>query len=300
MASARSPRRLSSDVRDRDRDRDRDQNRRRRLQDALPLETSRTSNAKPEVKDASETSGRKAIEPSETANPTGVSRSRSFSQRDDRGTAAQDGRRSERRLTSDQGKWKDSRDVERATRRTAGPNLIEKEKPDARGGDSRNWRHDRFFEMEKNSDPPTKKRRQFREEKLPPESNPATYVTAVPSKDIQLTNSTKAAERREERDRTHRPLERNDNDRSFVKSRPPFNRERGERTDMPPRNRFNNGGEYDGRYRGRENFGGGQGYQSGGSGRVEKWKHDLYDEANASPTKNEEDPVAKVEALLSL
>ncbi|XP_074285124.1 uncharacterized protein LOC141610768 [Silene latifolia] len=299
MSPARSPRRLTSDIRDRDRDRDRDQNRRRRLHDALPLETSRTSDAKPEVKDANDKSGRKAVELSETANPTGVPRSRSFSQRDDRGTAAQDGRRSERRLTSDHGKWKDSRDVERAARRTAGANLIEKEKPNARGGDSRNWRHDRFFE-EKNADPPAKKRRQFREEKLPLESKPANDVTAVPSKDIQHPNSTTATERLEERYRTHRPLERNDSDRPFVKSRPLFNRERGERTDMPPRNRFNNGGEYDNRYRGRDNFGGRQGYQSGSGGRVEKWKHDLYDEANASPTKIEEDPVAKVEALLSL
>lgn len=40
-------------------------------------------------------------------------------------------------------------------------------------------------------------------------------------------------------------------------------------------------------------FGGG-GYQA------ERWKHDLFDEGNRSPTpKNEEDEIAKVEALLS-
>ncbi|MCL7040714.1 hypothetical protein MKW94_028783, partial [Papaver nudicaule] len=34
--------------------------------------------------------------------------------------------------------------------------------------------------------------------------------------------------------------------------------------------------------------------------KAEKWKHDLYDEANKSPTaKNEEEQIAKVQALLS-
>ncbi|CAA2999701.1 Hypothetical predicted protein [Olea europaea subsp. europaea] len=42
-----------------------------------------------------------------------------------------------------------------------------------------------------------------------------------------------------------------------------------------------------------------QGYRPTG-GRVEKWKHDLYEESNRSPTpKNEEDQIAKIEALLA-
>ncbi|KAK9663933.1 hypothetical protein RND81_14G007300 [Saponaria officinalis] len=293
MPSERSPRRLSSEVRDKDRD----QNRRRRLQDALPLETAPASDGRKKAKDAVETSDRKAKD--ETTNLTADSRSRSFSQRDDRGTAAQDGRRSGRRLTSEHGRWKDSKDEDRAAHRKTGSDLNEKEKPEAHGGDNRVWRHNRFHEMNKNADPPSKKRRQFREEKLPPESEPTGHVTAEPRKDVQHLNSHAGADRqREERDRIHRPLERTDYGRTFVKARSFSNRERGERTDMPPRDRFN-GGEYGGRYRGRDDTGGNQGFRSSG-GRVEKWKHDLYDEANRSPTKNEEDPVAKVEALLSL
>lgn len=50
--------------------------------------------------------------------------------------------------------------------------------------------------------------------------------------------------------------------------------------------------------RGAEGFVRRQGY---GGGRVDKWKHDMFDEVNQSPTsKNEEDHVAKVEALLAL
>ncbi|KAK9116907.1 hypothetical protein Sjap_015854 [Stephania japonica] len=34
--------------------------------------------------------------------------------------------------------------------------------------------------------------------------------------------------------------------------------------------------------------------------RAEKWKHDMFDEANRSPTpKNEDDQIAKIEALLA-
>ncbi|KAL9241168.1 hypothetical protein vseg_015310 [Gypsophila vaccaria] len=292
MPTERSPRRLSSDVRDKDRDQDR----RRRLQDALPLETAPMSDASRKVKDAVVTSDRKAKD--ETRNQTADPRSRSFSQRDDRGFAAEEGRRSGRRLASEHGRWRDSRHEYRTTHRSMGSNLNEKEKPEARGGDSRVWRHDRFFEMDKNAVPPSKKRRQFREEKLPPESEPLGHVAAEPSKDIQHFDSTGGADKRDERDRSHRPLERTDYGRTFVKARSFSNRERGERTDMPPRDRIN-GGDFGGRYRARDEAGGKQGFRSGG-GRVEKWKHDLYDEANRSPTKNEEDPVAKVEALLSL
>ncbi|GFP88638.1 hypothetical protein PHJA_001007500, partial [Phtheirospermum japonicum] len=53
-------------------------------------------------------------------------------------------------------------------------------------------------------------------------------------------------------------------------------------------------------YRGREGFNGGQGFHRAAGGRVEKWKHDLYDEANKSPkAKNEEDQISKIEALLA-
>ncbi|XP_038680965.1 uncharacterized protein LOC119981897 [Tripterygium wilfordii] len=73
---------------------------------------------------------------------------------------------------------------------------------------------------------------------------------------------------------------------------------RGEalRGGFPPRERYVGNG---GNYRGRDRYGGKQGYHSS-NGRVEKWKHDLFHEANRSPTlKNEENQIAKVEALLA-
>ncbi|KAG7014940.1 hypothetical protein SDJN02_22571, partial [Cucurbita argyrosperma subsp. argyrosperma] len=55
-----------------------------------------------------------------------------------------------------------------------------------------------------------------------------------------------------------------------------------------------------GNYRGRDRFSERKGYRAGGSTRVEKRKHDLFHEANRSPTpKNEEDQISKVEALLA-
>lgn len=67
---------------------------------------------------------------------------------------------------------------------------------------------------------------------------------------------------------------------------------------FPSRERYTNGAAGH-NYRGRDRFGERQGYHSSG-GRVEKWEHDLYHEANRSPTpKNEEDQIAKVETLLA-
>ncbi|KAI3903313.1 hypothetical protein MKW98_031967 [Papaver atlanticum] len=77
------------------------------------------------------------------------------------------------------------------------------------------------------------------------------------------------------------------------------------RSGFPSRERERYGGSRGG-YRGRDGLNERHGerneYRSRPTSfRAEKWKHDLYDEANKSPSqKNEEDQIAKVEALLAL
>ncbi|XP_021750189.1 uncharacterized protein LOC110715875 [Chenopodium quinoa] len=130
-------------------------------------------------------------------------------------------------------------------------------------------------------------------------SNPKVREEKARAQVDHPASSTGGTGRWEHRAHDRRPLERNEHDRGYVKERSFSNRGRVENTGFPPRGRFN-GADDNGKFRGRENFGGRQGYRSSGS-QAEKWKHDLYDEANRSPPpKKEEDPVAKVEALLSL
>jgi len=141
----------------------------------------------------------------------------------------------------------------------------------------------------------------LREEKLPIESNLAHNMALEPSKAMHPINSTGVSERREERARDRHPLQRRDHDRGYQRERLFSNRGQAEKTGFPSsRDRFN-GGDNGSRYRGRDRFRGRRAYDSSGTGgRVQKWKHDLFDDANQSPTaKNEEHPIAKVKALLA-
>lgn len=264
MPSGRSPNKLRSKVEDKDRD----QKHRRRLQDALPLETPRVSDTKTEVNDRSNGSNRKASELGETtkhSDPMGAPRPRSFFQHDDRGTAGQDGRRSGRRVTAERGWWKDSKDdEERAARKAPSSDLREKEgKSQARSGNHDNhhvWRHDRFPEVEGDTNPPAKKRRPFREEKekLPVESEPTENTAHEPRKGPHPISSTGGSDRGRDR----RPLERRDHDRGYQRERSFSNRGQVEKAAFPSRERFG-GGDNGGRYRGRDNrFGERQGYRS--------------------------------------
>ncbi|MQL92678.1 hypothetical protein Taro_025313 [Colocasia esculenta] len=71
-----------------------------------------------------------------------------------------------------------------------------------------------------------------------------------------------------------------------------------QRAGYQSRERFGCGGAV----RGRDRYNGryGERIQNQVGGSQDRWKHDLFDEANRSPTpKNEEDEIAKVEALLA-
>ncbi|KAM7482416.1 hypothetical protein LguiB_006999 [Lonicera macranthoides] len=246
-----------------------------------------------------------------SSDPTAVPRSRSFFQHDERDMAGQLGRSSTRREATDRGWWRDSKNLqgERETSKTVTSNTQQKnEKPRVRGEDDNNnaWRHDGFFEMEAGQKPPARKRPSFREKKIQADSETVDKSAAKtePVKPIHSDHPPLASERREERE-SHNPRHREERERHNPRhsDRPgkpvsgyrDSNRSGPLRSNFSPRDRYTGGGNN----RGREGFGERQGFRQSGV-RVEKWKHDLYDEANRSPTpKNEEDQIAKVEALLS-
>ncbi|KAL6498368.1 hypothetical protein OROHE_026736 [Orobanche hederae] len=153
------------------------------------------------------------------------------------------------------------------------------------------WRHDGYFRMEANPKPPTRKRPAFREQKAPADpgkTDKAASNTATPNIQDRAVESEKGDERRFNSKLTDRPERPSARNRELAK---------GEAARSDSRDRY---GGVSSRYRGRERFNPRQGYYRTGGGRVEKWKHDLYDEANKSPNlKNEEDQISKIEALLA-
>lgn len=198
----------------------------------------------------------------------------SDSKHDDRSNAGQDGTSTRRGGRSDHGWWRNQEDDRKGKHRIS----------DEKHKDEKSIAQSQGEPSKTNADRPTKKK--FREEKLPP----AEKAVAEPVKTSQLENAPAGggSDRREER-ATHRYPGRNERDRAYAGNRFLPNRARPERGGFPSRDRF----------RGRDGYVRRQGYGAGGG--VEKWKHDMFDQVNRSPTsKNEEDPVAKAEALLAL
>ncbi|KAI7991765.1 hypothetical protein LOK49_LG12G00516 [Camellia lanceoleosa] len=278
---------------------DRDQKHRRRLQDALPLEAPPALDSKVETGAGNKEIDKKTNGQHEgtknSSNPAEASRSRSYFQHNERGNAGQAGRTTSRRTTTERG-WRDSKDQhsDRATEKTT-PRDTEKkyEKSQARGSANRVWRHD--YEVEAGQQPPVRKRPSFREKKIEVNSENTDKARTEPVKPSRPDRPLLESEKREERG-GHNPLEK-----PFVRDGE-ANRGEAPRGSFPSRDRYGGGGGGSGSsYRGRERSNGGRrGYHPSGGVRVEKWKHDLYEEANRSPTpKNEEDQIAKVEALLS-
>lgn len=172
---------------------------------------------------------------------------------------------------SEHGWWRDAKDQHNGREAKTYETRHRDEKPQGKEDGNGNWRHDRYFDMEADphaQPPSTRKRPAFSEKKI----TTATQNTDNTANDLHL----------ERRDRNPRHLDRQD--RLTAGDQVPIRRE-------APRG----GGDF----RGRDRFSGRQGYRSGGT-RVEKWKHDLFDEASKSPPRqNEEDQIAKVESLLA-
>ncbi|KAL8553429.1 hypothetical protein ACS0TY_001922 [Phlomoides rotata] len=251
---------------------DRDHRHHRRPQDRLPLEA-----------------GSKVVSASmnkHSSDPSKVPLSRSYFQHDDRGSAGQNGKGSSRRVHSERGWWRDPKEQENAgINKTVSSDAQQKDdKSKDRGNHA--WRHDGYFEMEANPKPPLRKRPAFREQKVP----------ADPEKTKTATDPVMPNPRDHAADRVRRNERWNESHYSD-KSERPF---AGGRELNKAQSWGGNFSSRD-RYRGRDRFTArqGQGDHPAG-GRADKWKHDLYTEANRSPPpKNEDDQISKIEALLA-
>ncbi|XP_024980567.1 hepatoma-derived growth factor-related protein 2 isoform X1 [Cynara cardunculus var. scolymus] len=267
---------------------DRDQKHHRRVQDSLPLEAPPVSDPKIETVPLSKESDKKSNGYREgtknSSDKIEAPRSRSLFQHDERA-----GRSFRHRETAERDWWKDSKDRQsgRTTNRSSNNDDTKPrdEKTRGQGVDHRAWRYDGSYKTEPDLKQPSKKRPSFRETKIPIDAG--TDDKSAPE---VAKPSAVGSERKEERGK---PPEKPPVDRRLSGERDPQ-----QRMKFQSRDRYGGGGGgFGGSNRGRDRFNGRQG-QSGG--RVEKWKHDLYDEANKSPTsKNEEDQIAKVEALLA-
>ncbi|KAK6253419.1 hypothetical protein QUC31_015139 [Theobroma cacao] len=280
---------------------DQDEKQRRRLQDALPLDA-------PSAPDSSKIESGTVIKESDrkrnghlegtkhSSDPTEVPRSRSYFQHDERGNAAQAGGSFGRRAATERGGWRDAKDQHNERETKTYEMRQRDEKPQAKGDANGDWRHDRFFEMEADPSPqhpPARKRPAFREKKIPAETQSTDNTTKEPEKASHSGHPALGSERRVDRDRNPRLLDRWDR---LTAGDQVSNRREAPGGGFSSHERHGGGG---GNFRGRDRFSGRQGYRSGVT-RVEKWKHDLFEEANKSPPrKDEEDQIAKVESLLA-
>ncbi|KAI7733884.1 hypothetical protein M8C21_013940 [Ambrosia artemisiifolia] len=254
---------------------DRDRKHHRRLQDSVPLGRTVITDSKSENVSLSKESDRKRNGYREgTKNSSDnieVPRSRSHVQHDER--AGQVGRSFRDKETTERESWKDKKPKDDKTR------------------------SDDLYKVEPDSKQISKKRPSFRETKTKlPVNESATQGT-------KTQVNAEGGERKEERGK---PLEKPPVDRPDTRMSGGRDSHRNEtqRMKFQSRSRYGDGGNrggvgngFGGSFRGRDRF---NERQRQAGGRVEKWKHDLYDEANKSPTKKkEEDQIAKVEALLA-
>ncbi|KAL7236452.1 hypothetical protein ACSBR1_019694 [Camellia fascicularis] len=212
---------------------------------------------------------------------------RSRTQHGERGNAAQAGRTTGCGPAAERGWWKDSKDqhIERATEKTSICDTKQRvEISQAKGVDNRVWHHNRFYETEADRQPPARKRPSFREKKIPADFENADKAGAEPVRPSHPDQPSLGSERREEKG-SHNCRYSDKPEMSLLGNRE-ANRGEAQRGSFPSRDRYSGGSTY----RGRRPSG----------ARIEKWKHDMFEEANRSPTaKNEDDPIAKVEALLA-
>lgn len=226
-----------------------------------------------------------------------VPRSRSFYQHDDRSGTGQGGLNLSRRPT-DQRRWNDK------AREEANDQPKKDDRPQTRADEKASvWRHDRFRAVE--SAPPVRKRPAFSEKKMQSEPEIDASATGMDKpKMLSVRNPREfAGQKTEEKGGFYpRPL-----DRSLEK----LDRRERRVDSVHVRGEPQRGIDGD---QSRERYGGMRGRNdrfgvrsnerepnSAGGFEAEKWKHDLFDEANRSPPpKNEEEQIAKVEALLAL
>lgn len=222
-----------------------------------------------------------------------VPRLRSFYQHDDRSSTGQGGRNLSRRPI-DHRRWNDR------ARDETNEQPKKDDRPQSHADEKMGvWRHDRFYEIE-SGPPPARKRPAFREKKLT--SEPETVVAATGTDKTKFLTTREqpglATAKREERGGFYPRLLDNP-DRRERKVDGFYHRGETQRNIDVDQSRERNGG-----MRGRnDRFNirhGERELNRIGSFDMEKWKHDLFDETNQSPPpKNEEEQIAKIEALLA-
>ncbi|KAF0914216.1 hypothetical protein E2562_027793 [Oryza meyeriana var. granulata] len=228
-------------------------------------------------------------------------RPRSFFQHDERCSVGQGGRHYYRQA-SDRGRQRDEKEhvADREKHRDEGKARQYEQQND---GDS-TWKHDGFFQLEEEAHP-AKRRPPFKEmDTLLEGKESAPAVTEPDSRPHKHEHAGPTSAIGEER-RNYHPW-------GFGRHGGPFVRPDGrgmrrgfsDHRNAGQRNGYDSQGRFAGRGRGRDRFnnpydGRNSMHQAAGD-QAEKWKHDLYDQTNRSPTpKTEEEQIAKIEALLA-
>jgi len=157
-------------------------------------------------------------------------------------------------------------------------------------------KRDGFAERKDDLPPTMRKRRAFREKKIPVDSADANPAPIVAVKSSHTEHFMERNERKEERSSNPHHLDRPE--KQITEDRA-LNKSEARRDGFSSRARFGGSGG-DSNYRGRDKLNGRQQVHRPVKSRVEKWKHDLYQEVNRDPIpKNEDDQIAKLEALLA-
>lgn len=180
-------------------------------------------------------------------------------------------------MFEERGSWRSSRDE---SKRRAGDNEKSQHRKDE---DKSTWRHDRFHESDNTQGAFSRKRPAFREKKIPEETgNNRDRTRTEEAKDTNLNN-------RRQNERTWRS--------NLHSERPAMGRDR-----MWNRDDERGAGSRQSYRADRDRFSGNgrSGFHGSWTKDEKKWGHDLFDEANKSPARsNEEEQIAKVEALLA-
>ncbi|KAG0490681.1 hypothetical protein HPP92_007544 [Vanilla planifolia] len=284
-----------------------DHKQKQEVQDEVPFQSIPVSNIPDhyiETKNLEGKDDRTRMDTQHSSEHRDVLHSHSYYQHSDRGSAGW----SSSRRAIDHRRWNDSKEQSRNRIRAEEYDQHKKdERPHSRADEKNTgiWRHDRFKDLEP-AVPPARKRPAFREKKLPtePDADASTKGSEKPKLSTREPPMEWDTGRREEKselyprvpDKPSRSFPRVD-DRRERRVDGFYQRVEMQRSIDPSGERYGVRGRAD-----RPDFAYGErnSLRAGGF-EVEKWKHDLFDEANQSPPrKNEEEHIAKVEALLAL
>ncbi|WOL01652.1 U1 small nuclear ribonucleoprotein 70 kDa-like isoform X1 [Canna indica] len=286
----------------------RERKHRRRFQDALPVEKSSAADAKVKPDSMHDASDRK-VDPHDikhSSDPIEASRSRSYFQHDERGSAGHGGQSYVHRVANDGRSTSKDQTGDRVEKKEVSDLHRKYDRSKVHADEKNEWKHDGFFELEAKA-PVPRKRPAFSEKKVPAEKDsvalPLTGSESRNHHDKQTYGASRWEEKGSNHSRGDKPERSFNRDDKYDRRGDRYlQRNEMHRAEYQPRERAERHGVRE--TKDRERFNGRYGerkpYRQSGL-QVDKWKHDLYDEANRSPTpKNEEDQIAKVEALLAL